>query len=210
MKRPLLILALLIPFAASGDIARAGRVSRVRARVDKMAPPFTLPDIEGSRVSLGDYRGQYVVLEWTNMDCPFVRKHYDSGNMQALQEKYTKKGVIWLRVCSSAPGKQGYFKRSEVARRIEGEQAKQTTYLLDVKGTVGRSYGVKTTPTMFVINPLGTLIYAGAIDAKPSAEASDLEGATSYVSKALDDAMSGKEVRTKSTPPYGCHVRYAR
>jgi peroxiredoxin len=172
------------------------------------APEFTLTDITGRSHSLADFKGRYVVLEWTNYDCPFVRKHYDSGNMQGLQKAYTQKGVAWLTINSSAPGKQGHYEPAEWMRLMQEKKSASTTVLLDSEGTVGRAYGAKTTPHMFVVSPEGTLLYRGAIDDKPSTDPADVKTARNYVQAALDDAMSGQAVSTPQTESYGCSVKY--
>jgi hypothetical protein len=148
------------------------------------------------------------VLEWINFGCPFVRKHYDSGNMQKLQKEYASKGVVWLAVCSSAPGKQGYYAGEDLTKQLETENFAGTAYLVDAEGTVGKSYGAKTTPHMYVIDPKGTLIYMGGIDDKPSTDKEDIAAATNYVKQALDAAMAGKQVAVKESKPYGCSVKY--
>jgi len=176
--------------------------------IDKPAPDFTLPDARGEAQSLSSYKGKFVVLEWTNFDCPFVHKQYDSGNMQKLQGAYTSKGVIWLRICSSAEGKQGHYSADEIQRKLGEDKSKATAYLVDADGSVGRIYGAKTTPHMFVINPRGVLIYAGAIDDKPSTKVADVSGATNYVAAALDNSLAGKPVAVKTSTPYGCSVKY--
>jgi len=176
--------------------------------VDAPAPGFSLTDSEGKKHALADFKGKFVVLEWVNYDCPFVRKHYDSGNMQRLQKSYTERGVVWLSICSSAPGKQGNAGAGELRARIRKEQASPTAYLIDADGTVGRLYGAKTTPHMFVISPKGILLYAGAIDNIPSTDPDDVPRATNYVRACLDEAMGGKAVVTKSTTSYGCSVKY--
>lgn len=178
------------------------------AKVGKAAPNFTLTSADGDEISLADYKGKYVVLEWINFDCPFVKKHYSVGHMQALQAEYTEKGVVWLSICSSAPGKQGYFEGEELTTRIADQKSKAVAYLIDQDGTVGLMYGAKTTPNMFVIDPKGKLVYAGAIDDKPTPKSSDISGAVNYVSAALDAVMAGKEVAVTTTAPYGCSVKY--
>jgi len=178
------------------------------AAVGEPAPNFTLADTHGNEVSLADFDGKYVVLEWLNYDCPFVRKHYSSGNMQQLQQQYTDKGVVWLAVVSSAPGKQGYFPPDEMNARTAKEHGQATAVLVDSDGTVGRLYGAKTTPHMFIRNPEGTLIYMGGIDDKPSTNTRDIEGATNFVAQALDQAMAGQPVSQPHTQSYGCSVKY--
>jgi peroxiredoxin len=181
----------------------------IAPEIDKPAPDFSLADTGGKTHSLSSLKGKYVVLEWTNFDCPFVRKHYDSGNMQKLQEAYTARGVVWLRVCSSAEGKQGHYAARDVDERIAEEKSRASAYLVDASGEVGRLYNAKTTPHMFVVNPQGTLVYAGAIDDKPSTKADDVKGATNYVAAALEAALAGKPVEVKTSTPYGCSVKYA-
>lgn len=176
--------------------------------VDKPAPDFTLTDSNGKTHTLSGYKGKYVVLEWINFECPFVKKHYNSGNMQKLQKKYAEKGVVWLAICSSAPDKQGYFEAERINALVKENEAAMAAYLIDAEGTVGQMYGAKTTPHMYVIDPEGKLIYAGGIDDKPSTNLEDIEPATNYVVAALKAAMAGKPVETKTARPYGCSVKY--
>lgn len=178
------------------------------AKVDETAPEFTLLDQNGLKHSLADFRGKYVVLEWVNFGCPFVRKHYDSGNMQNLQKEYTGKGVIWLSVCSSAPGKQGYLESGELKERLTKEKAAPTAYLVDAEGEVGKKYEAKTTPHMFIVDPKGALVYTGGIDDKASTDKDDIASAKNYVRNALDQALAGKPVSVKASRPYGCSVKY--
>lgn len=175
--------------------------------VGKTAPAFSVKDCCGQDVKLSDYKGKTVVLEWTNPECPFVKKFYDGGHMQALQKKYTDKGVVWLRINSSAPGKQGYLKDMEAAMALTQKQnAHATSLLLDSDGKVGKTYGAKTTPHMFVVNPAGTLVYAGAID--NDSDTSYNSDAKNYVVEALDATLAGKSVATANTQSYGCSVKY--
>jgi len=176
--------------------------------VGKPAPAFSLPDAQGKTRSLEEFKGKYVVLEWFNNQCPFVRKHYDSGNMQKLQQTYTAKGVIWLSIDSSAPGKEGYMTANEANQVIAQNKAAPTAMLLDSEGKVGQMYGSKNTPTMFIIDPQGVLIYKGGIDDRPSTDVADIQGARNYVAQALDESMAGKPVSMPSTKPYGCSVKY--
>ena len=172
------------------------------------APDFTVVDIEGNEHSLSDFRGKYVVLEWVNYGCPFVNKFYSVGEMQRLQEEYTEQGVIWLTICSSRVGQQGYM-TPEAARATNQEKGtKQTAYIYDPSGEVGRLYGAQVTPHMYVINPEGVLIYQGAIDSDRSANPANTAGAENYVVSALTQAKAGEEVSTPSTRPYGCGVKY--
>jgi len=179
------------------------------AAINEKAPDFSLAGIDGKTCKLSDFAGKYVVLEWNNFDCPFVKKHYGSGNMQALQKRYVDKGVVWLTICSSAPGKQGYYEPDALESMLAERKVACTAYLRDTDGSVGRLYGAKTTPHMFVISPEGVLVYAGAIDDKPSTNPADVKGASNYVVSCLNAAMSGKTVATRSTASYGCAVKYA-
>ena len=176
--------------------------------VGSPAPSFTLTDTRGKQHKLADFKGKYVVLEWVNFGCPFVKKHYGSGNMQATQKKAVDKGVVWLSVCSSAEGKQGHMAAAEWNEEIAARKLSSTAVLLDESGAVGKTYGAKTTPHMYIINPAGVLIYKGAIDDKPSTNTDDIPGARNHVLAALDETLAGKPVSTASTTPYGCSVKY--
>lgn len=181
---------------------------RAEVETGSAAPAFTLAGMDGKEYSLSDFEGKYVVLEWLNHECPFVVKHYKAGNMQALQKEYTEKGVIWLSINSSAEGKQGHL-TAETAKAItEEKEAAPTNVLFDHDGTVGKEYGAKTTPHMYVIDPEGTLIYQGAIDSIKSTDSDDIAEATNYVKQALDSAMAGEAVPEATTQPYGCSVKY--
>ena len=176
--------------------------------VGSPAPDFKLTDTDGKTHSLAEHKGKYVVLEWTNPQCPFVQKHYESGNMQKLQAEYAKKGVVWLSIDSSAQGKEGYLTADQGKTWVKEAGAASTALLLDPDGKVGKLYGAKTTPDMFIVDPEGKLVYAGAIDSIPSANKADIAKATNYVRVGLDEAMSGKAVTTTSTKSYGCGVKY--
>jgi peroxiredoxin len=178
------------------------------AVVSEPAPDFRLTDSNGTPHSLGALKGKFVVLEWVNFDCPFVAKHYGTGNMQRLQKAYAGQGVVWLSVNSSAPGKQGNFPAARVNALLKEKGAAPTAYLIDADGTAGRAYGAKTTPHMFVIDPQGTVVYAGGIDDMPSTDAADVATAKNFVAAALDEALAGKPVTTASSAPYGCSVKY--
>lgn len=178
------------------------------AKLNETAPNFKLVDPNGKEHSLSDYSGKLVVLEWINYECPFVKKHYNSKNMQTLQGKYTKEGVIWLTICSSAESKQGNFTNDEINSRSKKLNAKFTAYLVDKDGKVGKMYGAKTTPHMYIINKDGKLVYAGGIDDKASTDLEDIKGAKDYVSLALDELLAGKNIRVQSSKPYGCSVKY--
>lgn len=172
-----------------------------------MAPKFKLNG-HPMKVDLSEYLGSYVVLEWYNDGCPFVRKHYDAGNMQALQKKYKSK-VKWLTINSSAKGKQGHLANPSQAKdKYMNEKMQSTALLLDSDGSIGKKYGAKTTPHMFIIGPKGKVLYQGAIDSKASADSSDIPSSTNYVAQALDELLSGKKVSMGKTRPYGCSVKY--
>jgi peroxiredoxin len=178
------------------------------ARVGERAPDFTATDSNGKVHKLAEYAGKYVVLEWTNRGCPYTQKHYTSGNMQRLQKEWTGRGAVWLTVVSSAPGKQGYVTAAEENSYVKEVNAAPTAVLLDPTGALGHLYDAKTTPHMYIVNPQGTLIYNGAIDDRPTTDASDVNGAKNYVSLALGEAMAGKAVSAPATRPYGCSVKY--
>jgi peroxiredoxin len=176
--------------------------------VGSAAPDFSLTDAKGKAHALSEYKGKYVVLEWFNPECPFVKKHYGSGNMQKLQQNFTSKGVTWLTIDSSAPGKEGNLTPEQANKTVTDWKAHSTALLLDPEGKAGRAYGAKNTPHMFVINPEGKIIYEGAIDNKPTPYPEDIPQATNYVKVALDESMAGKPVTTPSSRPYGCSVKY--
>jgi hypothetical protein len=179
------------------------------AVVNEPAPEFTLPGTDGETYSLSQFEGQYVVLEWLNFGCPYVQKHYNSGNIPSLQERWTEEGVVWLSVVSSAEGKQGYHPPDEMNQINAEEGGNQTAILMDTDGEVGRTYGARTTPHMYIVNPEGELIYKGGIDSKPTTDPADIETATNYVQQALEATMNGESVPTQTAAPYGCSVKYA-
>jgi len=179
-----------------------------QAKLNESAPDFKLTDVNGSEHSLSDFSDKIVVLEWINYDCPFVKKHYDSKNMQSLQETYTAKDVVWLAICSSNEGKQGNFSVEEINKRSKNHGAKFTAYLIDEDGTIGKMYGAKTTPHMYIIDKSGMLVYAGGIDDKASTDIDDIKGSKNYVSAVLNALLAGKEVSVQSSTPYGCSVKY--
>jgi hypothetical protein len=178
------------------------------AKVGEAAPAFTGVDSNGKPVSLAQFKGKHVVLEWHNHGCPYVKKHYGSGNLPKLQKEWTGKGVIWLAIISSAAGKEGHVDGPTANANMKQAGAAPTATLLDPKGEIGKLYGAKTTPHMFVISPQGTLIYNGAIDDKPSSDAGDIATSKNYVAQALTESLSGKPVSVPSTNPYGCSVKY--
>ena len=201
MKPLFLLSALAVTLSVSAPAVAAPKVGAP-------APAFTAIDSNGQSRSLSDFKGKTVVLEWHNRDCPFVKKHYESGNMQALQQSATKDGVVWLTVNSSASGLQGHLTPKAANDLLAAQKAAPTAYLLDEKGTVGRLYEAKTTPHMYVIDPKGTLAYMGAIDDKPTANPADIKTAKNYVTAALNSVKAGKPVADNATKPYGCSVKY--
>jgi peroxiredoxin len=176
--------------------------------IGQPAPELTATDTKGVSHSLSDFRGKTVVLEWTNHDCPYVKKHYDTGNMQALQREATAEGVVWLTIISSAPGKQGYVTPEEADALTAERDAAPTAVLFDPEGTAGKAYGARTTPHMFIIDPEGTLVYMGGIDDRPTASREDVEGARNYVREALTALGSGQDVPQSTSRPYGCSIKY--
>jgi len=179
------------------------------AKVGEPAPDFTAPSTKGTPVSLDAYKGKVVVLEWTNHECPYVRKHYESGNMQALQREATGQGVIWLTLISSAKGEQGFVSAAQADELTTTRKAAPTAVLLDEKGSVGHLYGATNTPHMYVVDKTGVLVYAGAIDDRPTTRRSDVQGANNYVRAALDSVATGQPVKTPVTRAYGCTVKYS-
>jgi hypothetical protein len=208
MKRSNMKRSTLLPMLVALLLCAAPTLM-LAAKVGEAAPNFTGTGSNGQTYHLADYRGKFVVLEWHNNGCPYVRKQYNSGNMERLQKQWTGDGVVWFTILSSAPGKQGYVTAGEENDYMAKMQAAPTAALLDPTGDIGHLYDAKTSPHMFVINPQGVLIYDGAIDDKPTTELSDVPGATNYVSLALQQAMAGKPVETATTRPYGCSVKYS-
>ena len=179
------------------------------AAVGQPAPAFTALDASGKPVSLADFKGRHVVLEWTNPGCPFVVKHYGSANMQATQQAATAKGVVWLTINSTAADAGDYKPPAEMAAWMQQQKAAASAMLMDADGKVGRAYGARTTPHMYVIDPAGKLVYAGAIDSRPTANPAHIKEATNYVNQALAETLAGKAVSTASTQPYGCSIKYS-
>ncbi len=201
MKRPLSILAAALILAAPA-------LRAAEPEVGKPAPAFSAKDVDGRTRSLAEFKGKYVVLEWTNAGCPFVKKHYGSGNMQALQKESVGKGAVWLSLCSSAGGKEGSMSPAEWKDYLKEKGSGATDTLLDPDGSIGKAYAAKTTPHMFIVDPAGVLIYKGAIDDKPTTDAEDIKGAKNYVRQALTEAMAGKPVSEPETRSYGCSIKY--
>lgn len=176
--------------------------------IGKPAPEFHVKDIYGHEQSLGEYKGKIIVLEWTNPGCPFVHKHYDSGNMQQVQKYAVSKDVVWLSINSSAEGKEGHLNVEGAKDSLAKNKSLTFSYILDAEGTLGHLYGAKTTPHMFVVDKEGNLAYEGAIDDKPTPSADDIAGAKNYVKAAIDELSEGKKVETPQTRAYGCGVKY--
>ncbi|MFP4312999.1 MAG: redoxin family protein [Alphaproteobacteria bacterium] len=195
MVATILVMAAVLPASAAVEVG-------------KPAPAIQATDINGNEFNLSDHQGKIVVLEWTNHDCPFVVKHYDSGNMQKLQNEAREMGVEWVTIVSSAPGKQGHVSAEEAMKIMEEAGANPTTKILDESGEIGKAYDAKTTPHMFVIDEDGNVAYAGAIDSDSSPRQSAIEGADNYVMAAVESLKAGEEVAVKTSAPYGCSVKY--
>src|SRR5437879_7598564 len=176
--------------------------------VGTAAPDFSVPDANGKTQSLTQYKGKYVVLEWFNPECPFVKKHYGSDNMQKLQQEYTSKGVTWLTIDSNAPGTEGNITPDQAQTIMASWKTKQTALLLDPESKVARSYGAKNTPNMVVIAPEGKIVYEGAIDSNATPNPNDIPNSTNYVKAALDESLAGRPISNAQTKPYGCSVKY--
>lgn len=204
MKRNLM--HALVAVTVAGCLSGSGRAQALDPGTE--APEFELPTLGGGTVALAAHRGKYVVLEWTNYDCPFVKKHYETGRLPALQKKLTGEGVAWLTICSSAPGKQGHFTPEQWTARMQAVQAAPTAVLLDADGVVGRRYEAKNTPYVLVLDPEGKLLYRGGLDDQPGLDRTIMDAAVNYVRKALDEARAGRPVATPTAPPYGCSVKY--
>jgi AhpC/TSA family len=199
---PLALLSLILSFLA---------ITTVNAEpvIDKPAPLFTGAAADGSTINLADLRGKTVILEWTNHECPFVVKHYESGNIPNLQKQAVAQGIVWLQVITSAPGKEGNV-TGEVAQKLNAHRgATPTNTVLDGNGSIGKLYGATNTPQFFIIDPKGVLVYKGGIDSIPSADQSDIGKAENYISAALADLAAGRKIAKAVTKPYGCSVKYA-
>ena len=192
---------------AAAVLCAAGTV-HAQAQVGHAAPPLKAMDATGKPVNLADFKGKTVVLEWVNPGCPFVVKHYGSGNMQATQKAAAAQGVVWLSVSSTAASHKDYKQPAALAGWMT-EQKAASTLVMDDAGTAGKAWGAKTTPHLFIVNPAGQVVYNGAIDSKPSANPADIPGATNFVTQALGELQAGKPVSKASTTPYGCSIKYA-
>jgi peroxiredoxin len=182
--------------------------AQAAAVVGQAAPAFTLPDTAGKSVSLADYKGKHVVLEWHNPNCPYIKRHYEAGNMQSLQREFTGKGVVWLAVNSTNDAHPDFLAPAQVGRWLADKKSAVTRGLMDFDGKVGREYGARTTPHMYVIDPQGRLVYAGGIDDGPFARGDDIKKSNNFVRAALNESMAGKPVSKATAPPYGCSVKY--
>ena len=202
------LIRLVAPLAISLASFFVADYAHSTTAVGQKAPDFTLTDTAGKTLRLSDYKGKHVVLEWNNPGCPFVRKHYDSANMQALQKEAAAKGVVWLAINSTETGHPDYLAAPELSQWMVQQKAAPTATLMDESGSVGKSYGARTTPHMYMVAPDGTLIYAGGIDSIPSARTDDIKTATNYVRLGLNEALAGKPLSQATTRPYGCSVKY--
>lgn len=211
MKKSIILFSLIFAATMALNLTNETETEKnttADATVGEQAPEFEVMGADGVMYSLSDFEGQYVILEWLNYGCPYIQKHYNGDNMQQLQEKYTEEGVVWLSVISSAPGTQGYMEAEEAQQSIEEYDSSPTAILLDPEGEMGRAYDARVTPHMFIIDPEGVVRYNGAIDDKPTPQASSLETAHNYIDAAMNSLMNGEEVQVKSNTPYGCNVKY--
>jgi peroxiredoxin len=208
MLRTLSLRRVLSVFTGCALAALTAATAHAAIAVGQPAPDFKLTDTSGKTVRLSDYKGKHVVLEWNNPGCPFVRKHYDSGNMQTLQKEITGKGVVWLAVNSTETASGDYLAPQQLARWMTSQKAAPTAVLMDEDGVAGKAYGARTTPHMYIVNPQGTLVYAGGIDSIPSARADDVKTATNFVRQGVNEALAGKPISTSASRPYGCSIKY--
>ena len=199
LRRLLIAISLLATLAAAAQATPS---------VGQAAPDFTLKDTGGKTVKLSDFRGKHVVLEWTNPGCPYVRKHYDSGNMPATQKDAADKGVVWLSINSTEKSSYDYREPAKLVAWQSERKSRPTALLMDEAGTAGKAYGARTTPHMYIVSPQGTLVYAGGIDSIPSSNPDDIRKAVNYVRLGLSEALAGKPISAASTRPYGCSIKY--
>ena len=193
---------------AASLLALVSSTALANATVGRPAPSFSATDTSGKAVSLADFKGKHVVLEWVNPGCPYVVKHYGAANMQGTQKEATAKGVVWLAVNSTSADHGDYKAPAAMAQWMQGQKAAATATLMDAHGKVGRAYGARTTPHMYIIDPQGVLVYAGGIDSKATANPADIATATNHVKVALNEALAGKPISQAATRPYGCSVKY--
>lgn len=198
----------LAQYLLLGIVTAFSLAAHAGVSVGQPAPDFTGVDSNGNQHTLSQYKGKTVVLEWTNHDCPYVKKHYNSGNMQTLQKQATADGVVWLSIISSRPGKQGHVSGGKANDLTRSRNAAPTAVILDETSAIGRLYGAKTTPHMYIIDKTGQLVYMGGIDSIPSSDEADIAGAKNYVRAALDAMTAGKTIEDSITRPYGCSVKY--
>ncbi len=196
----------LIGFTVALALSSGGVLAN--ASVGQTAPDFTLRDVSGKSVQLSDFKGKHVVLEWTNPACPFVRKHYGGGNMQTTQAEALAKGAVWLSINSTERGHFDYLEPGKLAAWMKEQKSAPSAMLLDEEGSVGRLYGARTTPHIYIVNPQGQLIYAGGIDSIASARAADISKAVNYVRQGLGEALAGKSLSAANTHAYGCSIKY--
>ncbi|MCY7307266.1 MAG: thioredoxin family protein [Rhodoferax sp.] len=201
LRRHIFLLSLVSAIGFTGTV-------QATPAVGQQAPDFSLSDTGGKTVRLSDYRGKHVVLEWVNPGCPYVRKHYNSANMQGTQKEVAGKGVVWLAINSTTESHPDYLAPAQLARWMAGQNAVPSNTLMDEDGAVGKAYGARTTPHMYIVNPVGVLVYAGGIDSIPSARADDIKTAVNYVKQSIEDSLAGKPLRNAVTRPYGCSVKY--
>ena len=207
-RRKTLALGSALALAAGAAVLVAGQ-AKAAPTIGQPAPAFAAADADGKVRTLEEFKGKTVVLEWTNQGCPYVKKHYGSGNMQSLQKSAVDDGVVWLTLISSAPGQQGYLDAAGAKAWKAQANASSSAVLLDPQGRVGKAYDAKTTPHMYVIDKAGTLVYMGGIDDKATSNPADIKTAKNYVAAALDDVKAGRAVAQAVTKPYGCNVKYA-
>lgn len=199
----------LLLVASLASLSLVAGSAGATATVGQPAPAFTATDASGKTVSLADFKGKTVVLEWVNPGCPFVQKHYGAANMQGTQKDATAKGVVWLAINSTAADAGDYLPPAEMAKWMQQQKAAATATLMDADGKVGRAYGARTTPHMYIVDPAGKLVYAGGIDDKATANPADIPRATNYVKAALNESLAGKPVSQANTRPYGCSIKYS-
>ena len=200
--------AVMAAAVALGSTLLMGAPAHAAPAVGQRAPDFVAVDTRGAPHKLSDFAGKYVVLEWTNPGCPFVRKHYGSGNMPATQKAATARGVVWLAINSTERAASDYLQPVALDGWMKSQSAAPTAVLMDEDGSIGQAYGARTTPHIFIIDPKGVLVYAGGIDSIPSARPDDIKAATNYVNQALGEAFGGKAISAASTRPYGCSIKY--
>ncbi|MBX3021423.1 MAG: thioredoxin family protein [Bdellovibrionales bacterium] len=209
MRALMLVCALIVsPLALANSPSKAAAAAPAVLKNGDVAPDFALKGADGKDYKLSQFKGKTVVLEWFNKDCPYVKKFYDSKTMQGLQKEQVAKGTVWLTIISSAAGKEGHLAAADAQKLMTEKGVASTAFLFDDKGSVGKAYSAKTTPHMFVIDKAGKVAYQGAIDDRPSATMKSLEGAQNYVTAALTSLEKGEPVKTASTTPYGCSVKY--